>query len=181
MAELNAPVNASPSLMARERQIVANYTDALTALLAEDGAAPDAIEPRIAAEAMIAFHRSLIELRPSTSLRGADLAAEIRAAGEHALTLLEGGSASTAGAPHRPPLTTILTRRGMRKDVREFARRLEAVGLTVESTPGHYRVLRDGKPLRKANGMPFTLPFSPDTIRWRRAAIVELRKLGIDL
>ena len=69
----------------------------------------------------------------------------------------------------------------MRKDVREFIRRLEAVGLTVESTPGHYRVLRDGKPLRKANGMPFMLPFSPDTIRWRRAAIVELRKLGIDL
>jgi hypothetical protein len=27
--------------------------------------------------------------------------------------------------------------------------------------------------------MPFTLPFSPDTIRRRRAAIVELRKLGI--
>ena len=69
----------------------------------------------------------------------------------------------------------------MRKDVREFIRRLEAVGLTVEATPGHYRVLREGKPLRKANGMPFTLPFSPDTIRWRRAAIVELRKLGIDL
>jgi hypothetical protein len=23
------------------------------------------------------------------------------------------------------------------------------------------------------------LPFSPDTTRWRRAAIVELRKLGI--
>ena len=69
----------------------------------------------------------------------------------------------------------------MRKDVREFIRCLEAVGLTVESTPGHYRVLRDGKPLRKANAMPFTLPFSPDTIRWRRAAIVELRKLGIDL
>jgi hypothetical protein len=53
----------------------------------------------------------------------------------------------------------------MRKDVREFIRRLEAVGLTVESTPGHYRVLRDGEPLRKANGMPFMLPFSPDTIR----------------
>jgi biotin operon repressor len=69
----------------------------------------------------------------------------------------------------------------MRKDVREFIRRLEAEGLTVESTPGHYRVLRDGEPLRKANGMPFTLPFSPDTVRWRRAAIVELRKLGIEL
>jgi len=68
----------------------------------------------------------------------------------------------------------------MRKDVREFIHRLEAVGLTVESTPGHYRVLRDGKPLRRANGMPFTLPFSRDTVRWRRAAIVELRKLGIE-
>jgi hypothetical protein len=67
----------------------------------------------------------------------------------------------------------------MRKDVREFIRRLEAVGLTVESTPGHYRVLRDGKPLRKANGMPFTLPFSPDTTRWRATAILDLRKLGI--
>jgi hypothetical protein len=69
----------------------------------------------------------------------------------------------------------------MRKDVREFIRRLQAAGLTVESTPGHYRVLRNGKPLRKANGLPFTLPFSPDTVRWRRTAILELRKLDIDV
>jgi len=69
----------------------------------------------------------------------------------------------------------------MRKDVRQFIRRLESAGLTVVSTPGHYHVLRDGKPLRKQNGMPFTLPFSPNTIRWRRSALVELRKLGIDL
>jgi hypothetical protein len=69
----------------------------------------------------------------------------------------------------------------MRKDVREFIRRLEAAGLTVESTPGHYHVLRNGKPLRKQNGMPFTLPFSPDTTRWRRAALLELRELGIEL
>ena len=33
----------------------------------------------------------------------------------------------------------------MRKDVREFIRRLEAAGLTVESTLGHENVLRDGK------------------------------------
>jgi len=32
----------------------------------------------------------------------------------------------------------------LRKDVREFIRRLEAVGLTVEPTPGYYRVLPDG-------------------------------------
>ena len=69
----------------------------------------------------------------------------------------------------------------MRKDVREFIRRVQAAGLTVESTPGHYRVLRNGKPLRKANGLPFTLPFSPDTVRWRRTAILELRKLDIDV
>jgi hypothetical protein len=69
----------------------------------------------------------------------------------------------------------------MRKDVRQLIRRLEAAGLTVEATPGHYHVLRDGKRLRKANGMPFTLPFSPDTIRWRKTAILELRKLGIDV
>jgi hypothetical protein len=31
----------------------------------------------------------------------------------------------------------------MRRDVREFIRRLEAAGLTVEPTPGHYRVLRE--------------------------------------
>ena len=77
--------------------------------------------------------------------------------------------------------TSAIRRTHVRKDVREFIRRLEAVGLTVEATPGHYRVLRDGKPLRKANGMPFMLPFSPDTVRWRRSAIIELRKLGIDV
>jgi len=64
-----------------------------------------------------------------------------------------------------------------RKEVRELIRRLEA----VEAVPGHYRVLRDGAPLRKANGMPFMLRFSPDTTRWRKAAIVELRRLGIDI
>jgi biotin operon repressor len=69
----------------------------------------------------------------------------------------------------------------MRKDVREFIRRLEAQGLTVEATPGHYHVMRHGKPLRKENGMPVTLPFSPDTTRWRKAAVNDLKKIGIDV
>jgi hypothetical protein len=69
-------------------------------------------------------------------------------------------SRTEAGKLSRPG-----SRPEMRKEVREFIRRLEAVGLTVESTPGHYRILREGKLLRKRNGMPFTLPFSPDTIR----------------
>jgi AcrR family transcriptional regulator len=95
VAELARLTTASPSLMARERQVVAEYTDALTALLAEEtGAAPDDIEPRIAAEAMMAFHRSLIDFarrRASSRKSSADFAADIRRAGERALTLLEHG------------------------------------------------------------------------------------------
>lgn len=49
----------------------------------------------------------------------------------------------------------------MRKDVREFIRRLEAVGLTVESTQAITASCASGSPLRKQKGLPFTLPFSP--------------------
>jgi AcrR family transcriptional regulator len=95
VAELTRLVSVSPSLMARERLIVARYTDALAALLAEEtGAAPDDVEPRLAAETMMAFHRSLIDFarrRASSRKSSADLAAEIRTAGERALALLEGG------------------------------------------------------------------------------------------
>jgi AcrR family transcriptional regulator len=95
VAELTRLVTASPSLMSRERQIVAKYTEALAALLAEDsGAAPDDIEPRLAAEAMMAFHRSLIDFARRRALSrksGASLAADIREAGERALALLESG------------------------------------------------------------------------------------------
>jgi len=40
--------------------------------------------------------------------------------------------------------------------------------------------MRKDLPVRKAKGLTFTLPFSPDTSRWRRTAILDLRKLGID-
>jgi AcrR family transcriptional regulator len=100
VAELTGLVSASPSLMARERQIVAKYTDALAALLADEtGASPDDIEPRMAAEAVMAFHRSLIDFarrRAVSRKSNASFAAEIRAAGERALTLLEGGLAEYA-------------------------------------------------------------------------------------
>jgi AcrR family transcriptional regulator len=107
VAELTRLVSASPSLMARERQLVAGYTDALAALLAEETrASADDIAPRLVAEAMMAFHRSLVEFarrRAQSRKSSADLAAEIRAAGEHALTLLEGGlgHSSTSASPRR--------------------------------------------------------------------------------
>jgi hypothetical protein len=40
--------------------------------------------------------------------------------------------------------------------------------------------MRKDAPPRKANGLTFTLRFSPDTTRRRRTAILDLRKLGID-
>jgi AcrR family transcriptional regulator len=93
VAELTRLVTASPSLMARERQIVAKYTDALATLLAEETeAGPNDIEPRLAAEAMMAFHRSLVDFarrRARSRKSSADLAAEVRAAGERALEFLE--------------------------------------------------------------------------------------------
>jgi hypothetical protein len=84
--------------MARERQVVAKYTDAPAALLAEEtGVAPDDIEPRVAAEAMMAFHRSLIDFA-----RRRALSRKSSAAGEHALTLLESGLTEYGrrAAPH---------------------------------------------------------------------------------
>lgn len=100
VADLARLVNASPSLMAREQQIVATYTDALAALLAEEtGASLDGIEPRMAAEAMMAFHRSLIDFARRRALSrksSTSYASEIRAAGEQALALLEGGLAEYA-------------------------------------------------------------------------------------
>jgi AcrR family transcriptional regulator len=95
VTELTRLVTASPSLMARERQIVAKYTDALAALLAEEArAAPDDIAPRLAAEAMMAFHRSLVLFARQRALSGegsGNVAADIRAAGEQALRFFEGG------------------------------------------------------------------------------------------
>jgi hypothetical protein len=63
----------------------------------------------------------------------------------------------------------------MRKDVRGFIRRPEAAGLTVESTPGHYCVLRDGKPLRRERDAVHAAVLSRhDPLR--RTANIELRK-----
>src|SRR5262245_45266069 len=81
VTELTRLVDASPSLKARERQVVAKYTDALAKLLAEEtGAADDDIEPRLAAEAMMAFHRSLVDFarrRAESRASTASLASEI--------------------------------------------------------------------------------------------------------
>ena len=86
-------ISDSPALQARERQILAGYTDALAALLArETGAEPDDIRPRVAAGAMIGVHRALIDYSRARILAGElgpSLERDVRAQAGRAFELLE--------------------------------------------------------------------------------------------
>jgi AcrR family transcriptional regulator len=88
-------ITDSPSLVARERQVLARYTDALAALLAEEtGADPGDVEPLVAAHALLGVHRSLIEYvrrRVADGATAAEIGPELQAQAERALRLLEGG------------------------------------------------------------------------------------------
>jgi AcrR family transcriptional regulator len=93
-------ITASPALLARERQVHARYTDALAALLAEETAQkPGAVEPWVAAHALLGVHRALIEHVRRRVLAGADapaIARELEDEGAKAIALLERGLASYA-------------------------------------------------------------------------------------
>jgi AcrR family transcriptional regulator len=86
-------ISDSPALQARERQILAGYTDALAGLLArETGAEPDDIRPRVAAGAMIGVHRALIDYSRARILDGElgpSLQRDVRAQAGRAFELLE--------------------------------------------------------------------------------------------
>jgi len=67
----NATVSASPSLVAREREIVEHYTRQLAELLAEEtGADPGDVEPLTAAAALIGAHRALVSYVRKRVLEG---------------------------------------------------------------------------------------------------------------
>jgi len=88
-------VGGSPSLRAREREIVADSTDALALLLAEEsGSPPDDIEPWVVANALMGAHRAIVsqvraEVRAGR--RGPALAAESRSQVERVFATLERG------------------------------------------------------------------------------------------
>jgi AcrR family transcriptional regulator len=88
-------ITASPALLARERQIFARYTESLADLIAEEtGAAPDDVEPRAAAGALLAVHRALIDYVRRKTIAGASahaIARGLRAQAKQALALLEHG------------------------------------------------------------------------------------------
>jgi AcrR family transcriptional regulator len=93
---LTRMITASPALLAREQQILARYTDALTKLIADEtGASASDPRPYIVANALIGVHRSLItyvrqRLEAGTPNRRR-LARDTRERGEKALALLAEG------------------------------------------------------------------------------------------
>ena len=95
LAALTRMIVSSRALRAREQQIFAGYTASLAALLAEEqGAAADAIEPWVAANAMIGVHRALVDLARGLIVADAPperIAETVRAQADRAFGLLERG------------------------------------------------------------------------------------------
>jgi AcrR family transcriptional regulator len=90
-------VTASPSLQAREREIVAHYTRALAAVIAEEtGVGADDVEPQVVANALMGAQRALVDRVRASVLagrRGPKLAADARSQGRRAFARLERGLA----------------------------------------------------------------------------------------
>jgi AcrR family transcriptional regulator len=88
-------ITGSPALIAREREVMARYTDALAALLAEEtGTRAGAVEPRVIAAALIGIHRSLIDYVRRRTLEGAEapeVGREVRREAKRAFARLERG------------------------------------------------------------------------------------------
>jgi AcrR family transcriptional regulator len=92
---VNRLIAASPTLQARERQVLARTTDALAELLAaETGAPADDVRPQVVANALMGVQRALLDYvrrRVLADDQPARLAADVRTHTEHALALLEHG------------------------------------------------------------------------------------------
>ena len=89
-------IAASPALLARERQILARYTESLAALLRDETAAgPDDLRPWVVASTLVGLHGALIGYLRRRLLEGTPdvrrLAGELRREGEKAIELLRGG------------------------------------------------------------------------------------------
>jgi AcrR family transcriptional regulator len=93
-------VTGSAALQAREREIVARYTEELAVLLAEETrAAEDNAEPLVVASALMAVHRALVahvRRRVLAGTRGRKLADETRIQAKGAFARLERGLAGYA-------------------------------------------------------------------------------------
>jgi AcrR family transcriptional regulator len=90
-------ITGSPALLAREREVLGRYTEALAALIAEEtGSDAGAVEPRVVAAALIGIHRSLIDYVRRRTLEGAsapEVGRELRRQAKQAFARLERGLA----------------------------------------------------------------------------------------
>jgi AcrR family transcriptional regulator len=96
LAKISRMIVSSPSLRARERDILSSYADSLGALIAQEiDAEKGDIRPTVVARALIGLHASLIAFVRLRLLEQAPnlgrIAKEVRAEGEKALKLLEDG------------------------------------------------------------------------------------------
>ena len=93
-------ITESPALLARERQVFAEYSRSLAALIAEEtDAAPGDVVPAAVANALIGVHRSLIDYvreRTMAGARASQIARGVRAQGKEAFGQLEEGLADFA-------------------------------------------------------------------------------------
>jgi AcrR family transcriptional regulator len=95
LAALTRMITESPALLTREREIFERYTESLAELLArETGAAPDDVEPRVVANALMGVHRALVDFtrrRIVAGERNPRLHRQVRAQGRRALERLRRG------------------------------------------------------------------------------------------
>ncbi len=88
-------ITDSPSLLARERAIMAGYAEKLAEVVAvERGLAADAVEAHVIANALVGLHRALLDHVRRRVLAGVStrrVAQEIRDAGQRAIALLRQG------------------------------------------------------------------------------------------
>lgn len=95
-------ISASPALQAREREIVARYTELLARLIAEEtGVDAEDAEPLGVASGLMGAHRGLVAYvrrRALAGTRGRQLEAEMRSQARRAFARLESGLAGYAVA-----------------------------------------------------------------------------------
>src|SRR5450631_3411386 len=99
-------MTASPALLARERQVFAEHTAQLAAILAEqaDADAED-LTPWAVANALMGVHRAMLDSVRRRALDGQpnpSLARDVRIQAERALTLLEEGLSGYPENDHQP-------------------------------------------------------------------------------
>jgi AcrR family transcriptional regulator len=95
LAAITRVITESPALLAREQHIFAGYTTSLANLIAEETKADaNAIEPWVAANALMGVHRALVDYTRRQIVAGTrnpKLARQVRAQGKQALAALEHG------------------------------------------------------------------------------------------